>query len=447
MSPSERPIEVPTFAPTATLVPTRHPTQRITASPSLQKPSLRPSEETSKKPTKFPIVRPTIYPTLFTPQNIIYFDEFIVNGGQYIRNKINNTNYIINITSNVVITRSGKAAIFTIIPNPNTTITIEDFNISHDIISFRIFGGIFNMWSLSITMFNFNTSKLNYSEQHRNLLVIDQLHDLRITLPNNQLIYILNTSQTDLQTANFIFSPPITQNNDNNSNNKTQIYVIVSGGILTAAIITYFLYLFVVFAIDQRKRHNLSLIPINWDKMRDSNPTFVIFGNGDSDQSFLSDDSNNSSSSEGSESLSVCSPNVSFITDGSVKSAEQNDNNFKNNDTNNNNLTNNNINAIIRRISNNSDNSHEYKSSSEDSNTQNTQHNQQQYYHIDSDSECSSHQSYHTHSSDQNDDDVIIDILSDSEEDENNIFSDNFSDFSVKLDSNDGSYYDTSDNI
>ncbi len=176
-----------------------------------------------------------------------------------------------------------------------------------------------------------------------------------------------------------------------------------------------------VFVLERRKQHFLSLIPINWNNIKDSNPTYTTYIHGDSDQSMLSDSNQiDEKSCEfllNSESGSSC---------GSEKSEQNEDANTNNN--NNTNANNHTINCDFDCKS----------SSGDESNSAQNKHNLEHYFHINtnttttnnnniiSDSECSSsQQSYDSHHSDQNNNEG------------NSFESDNFDDFSVILDSGD----------
>jgi hypothetical protein len=152
-------------------------------------------------------VRPTRAPSTavvdIISENITYTQLHVIIGGVYTRN-ISNLHFIVNATSDVTIVGVGGSSLFTIQPNHNTTLTIRYFNATVDIIDLRAFSSIhsFNQLLAVVTTL-FIKSRILFTNQQQTTTSSEML---KLKLGSGQLIYIYNTTISDLKENNFIFS-------------------------------------------------------------------------------------------------------------------------------------------------------------------------------------------------------------------------------------------------
>ena len=183
--PTELPTKEPTLVPTArpTGQPTDAPTERPSASPTAM-PSITPTEAPTEVPTRDPTFHPSAKPTAepsaepterptARPTGVNYVT--LTKGGSYI-GTVATDYFTISSPTDVILTGNGGSDRYIIKLVPGTHVIITDFNSDEDVIDLSELEGM-------------------YSEQF--LDIIDEENALAISLPNGQLITLLDVTEDE----------------------------------------------------------------------------------------------------------------------------------------------------------------------------------------------------------------------------------------------------------
>jgi hypothetical protein len=302
-SPSEEPTENPIYAPSTR--PTCDPSMRVTRLPTSAAPTHRPSVMTTREPTRYPVIRPSMGPTVNTQApsvaNITYITITLSVGGTFQRNE-SHTNYVVNTTSEVSILGDGGSAVFTVVPNANSSLRIGRFRVTTDIISLTHFRNILQFGDLQ-----FQSSAAVGRNLRRNL-VADGNSSLDLGLGRGQHIHIANLTEADLRSQNFIFAQP--QEIPAIGNMKETWGPLIAAITVSGCFVLFLIYKFGDLGREYYKTHMLKLIPTDWETASHSNPTYLSF-----------QDSFNSASLKSDSSLS--SPQSSYRSGGSEESESE----------------------------------------------------------------------------------------------------------------------------
>lgn len=137
----------------------------------------------------------------------------------YQRSETEQINFVINATSNANITGKGSRARFTILPAPNTLLTISFFNLSGDVIDFSAFPKLHTADDLSI-----------------------KKGSVLISLEKHQTVKLMNVNPTDMRAEHFDFAP-YNAKHDSSTADSTVMYVVVPAGLMVLAYLAYKIYL------------------------------------------------------------------------------------------------------------------------------------------------------------------------------------------------------------
>jgi hypothetical protein len=260
----------------------------------------------------------------------------ITKSGSYVRN-VTDAIYIVNATGNVTVSTDHIAwghVTYVVLPNAASQLTINNFNVTSDVIDLAAFSEIHTTQDLT---FSDGNPELKESFD-RQLIYMSVISDLRIFLTDGQIIHLANISTVlDLSEIHFMFATK----SSNNTNNNTNIGpgAIITGSVLCGSLILYILY---QGGVMYRRRSELAKLNkiVDWDEVGRTNPTYVSFVDQDSWRSEDSDLSSNLSSSDGdtnhsssSESKTIDESVGGRVIDANINNDNNdNDNNSDNND-------------------------------------------------------------------------------------------------------------------
>ena len=191
---SDLPIKLPTFTPThsPSLVPTDYKTKIPTSNPSY-----------------VPVYAATYMPTVIPSKASTVMVKIAINkGGSYNGTSLNE-NFIINSSKDVTIAGKGGYDQYTLEPNAETVLTINDFNCSLDVINLKAFD-IYGFSDVNITS---NPTKIN--------------------LAKSQKIELLHVGVNAISSDNFIYADQ--QNNESSTPHSAFPYGAAIGGVLGGA--------------------------------------------------------------------------------------------------------------------------------------------------------------------------------------------------------------------
>ena len=209
--PTSGPTEAPSNMPTSE--PTTKPSFKPTVSPTI-KPTSKPSGYPSIKPTPSPSVSPTIKPTALPTMvsTDLYTDILIKNKGHY-TGTIENENFIIDTSDNIVITSGGGQDIY-IVYKIASKVTITDFIAKYQKINLEQFHNIHTMNDL-INIYNYNS----YTNNSQLVLNLSEEKEIKRNNINNH----------QLSNENFIFYSAL---HDDSALTDAQIIFISTGALL-----------------------------------------------------------------------------------------------------------------------------------------------------------------------------------------------------------------------
>jgi hypothetical protein len=213
-------------------------------------------------------VSPTVNTQAPSVANITYITITLSVGGSFQRNE-SRTNYLVNTTSEVSILGDGGSALFTVVPNANSSLRIGHFRVVTDIISLTHFRNI-----LQFSDLRFQSSAAVGRNLRRNL-VADGNSSLDLGLGRGQHIYIANLTEADLKSENFIFAQP--QEVPAIGNMKETWGPLIAAITVSGCFVLFLIYKFGDMGREFYKTHLLKRMPTDWTAASRSNPTYLSF--------------------------------------------------------------------------------------------------------------------------------------------------------------------------
>eukprot|EP01034_Spumella_vulgaris_P030577 gene30577-37817_t len=276
-NPSVRPSPIPSMPPTT------GPSYQLTLQPTTRLPSFRPTQVPFLSPTKYPLVRPTLQPTSIAPSslptsklraNYSYEEVSVDTGGVYERVDSNSTNFVINISSVVNFVGRGGVSLYTIIPRRNSTVVVNYFNVTSDLVDLKFFRGLRSMADLNISQ----VGEKRFSGlllRRRALLTAGTV--TKLTLDRSQYMYIANVTGGGLTSSNFDFAT-VTLNTVQDKPTAgwtVTVALEVAGCALLFVVLVYQSYV-----MANRYKHSMrfnKIRAVDFESARESNATFLNF--------------------------------------------------------------------------------------------------------------------------------------------------------------------------
>jgi hypothetical protein len=206
----------------------------------------------------------------------------------------NLTHYIVNTTEEVRIIGRGGADIFTVLPNADSLLFIEHFNVSSDRLNLQAFSNVKQFADLNVSV---RGDRSGMRRALRALSTTDGV--LTIHFNMRQRIVFANLTLFELALCDITYNTDTDSSTTNNIILTSEVIRYVVGATLLGTLFLFIAYkslsLWYAHHIDKKRRSK----PISWDAESRSNPTYLSFNSQqDSTLSLLS----RSSSSEESRS-------------------------------------------------------------------------------------------------------------------------------------------------